>query len=347
MENNPEKQGSFDIRREQESKFTNENWMVRVNNELHSDFLPLDETYDIIRPKNHLQLLEHAEKYYHDAGDDFNVFRLKLKKGNLPEAEEMAQRFLSKAEEPNFFAHYTTEEMSKANILELKKAYVLSDLARYKKDEELGNQAEEKFLAYAESQSGRDDLSGHEASALGFWQARGLAPRSERQAIAEKCIAQFRKVADNRAQAGDRWWESIALRQIGKISTNLTDKKAALQRSNELVEEFKESGDFKKAALWARDANDLNPTTENAQRMEDLWNENISRMQESGDTRNIGKSFWSLYKRVKRYDHGKAENCRLKAIETYEKLLAEENTKAQPREDVVRECYWVFSELIK
>jgi hypothetical protein len=139
----------------------------------------------------------------------------------------------------------------------------------------------------------------------------------------------------------------IALRQIGKISKDPKDREIALQRSGELIEEYKEMGDYKKAALWARDANDLNQTKENTQRMEELWAENIRRMEENGDTRNIGKSFWSLYKRVKKYDVGKAEECRLQAIKWYEKLLEEEKAKENPREGVIRECYWVFSELIQ
>ncbi|MFA6524856.1 MAG: hypothetical protein WCT33_01140 [Patescibacteria group bacterium] len=349
MTNHYEQQLQFAARREQESLFTDENWMVRVNNELHSTYLPLDKDKETLRPEYHAKLLEDAEAYYLNIGDDFNTFRLRLKRGNLREAEQLAQVFLSKTEEPNFFAHYTShpEAMDDANILELKKTYVLSDLARYKKDEELQKQAAARFITYAENQSQRDELSGYEASALGFWQARSLVTENKRADISNNCIAQFRKAAEDRAKVGDRWWESIALRQIGKISPDPADKQAALQRSEELITEYTQMGDYKKAALWARDVNDLNPSTENAQRMEDLWNENIRRMQESGNTRDIAKSLWSLFKRVRKYDSEKAEDCRLKTIEWYEKLLSEEKAKKQPREDRIRECYWVFSELIQ
>lgn len=349
MHNNHEQQNPYENRREQESRFTDENWMMRVNNELHSTYLPLDEDSETQRPEQHLQLLEEAKTYYQEIGDDFNLFRLHLKKGDLQEVERLAQEFLTKTEEPNSLAHYTSrpEEMADAKILELKKAYVVSDLAKYKGDTELRKQAATRFITYADSQSQRDELSGYEASALGFWQARGLVPKNERADISKKCVVQFRKAAEDRAKVGDRWWESIALRQIGKISTDPADKEAALTRSEELIEEYKEMGDYKKAALWARDANDLHPSKDYAQRMEELWDENIRRMQESGNTRNVGKSFWSLYKRVKKYDSEKAEMCRIKTIEWYEKLLAEEKAKDQPNKDKIRECYWVFSELIQ
>lgn len=349
MEGIESKEKQFAIRREMETRFTNENWMIRVNNELKSSFLPLDRSCDESRLKNHLQLLDEAERYYQSIDDDFNVFRIKLKKGNLEAAEELAQKFVSKNEEQNFLAGYTskTEDMDKVNILELKKAYVLSNLAKYKKDRNLRQQAQKRFIDYASNFSLRDDLPAYEASALSYYQACNLFPKDVNEEIATKCVEQFRKVANNRAQVGDRWWESIALREIGKISTNSQDREVALQRSEELIEEYKEMGDYKKAALWARDVNDLNPSPENTQRMEELWDENIKKMEGKGDTRAIGKSYWSLYKRVEKYDHQKAEDCRLKAIVWYKKLLDEEKSKQIPKTDRIRECYWVFSELIR
>ncbi|MBN1778645.1 MAG: hypothetical protein JW816_00255 [Candidatus Buchananbacteria bacterium] len=348
MHDKIDRQQLFEARREQESQFTDENWMVRVNNELHSRFLPLNNSEEQ-RPRQHLELLEEAFRYYDEIGDEFNIFRLHLKMGHLEEAEHVGQNILKKTDEPNFFSHYASDPaaMDAADILELKKAYVLGDLAKYKNNSSLKEQAATRFIDYAESQSQRDELSGYEAAALAFWQARNLVVREKRDGITAECIVQFRKVVADRAEVGDRWWESIALRQIGKISPDSSDRVKALERSEELVEEYQEIGDYKKAALWARDVNDINPSPENSARMEGLWIENISRMEVAGNTREVAKSFWSLFKRVIKSDRQKAEDYRLKAIEWYERVLDEEKAKDHPDPGRVRECYWAFSDLIR
>jgi hypothetical protein len=331
---------------EKESQFTKENWMVRVNNELHSRFEPLAGDFENLSLADK-SLLTEAKKYYEDCDDIFNLFRLELKIGNIEEAQKLAQEFLALESEPNHLAHYAgqLEEMEKAKILELKKAYVMRDLYNLNKDEDMRWQALEKFEHYADDQAEREELAGYEASALGYHEASRLAPKVERENLRQKSIIQFRKMSDNRAQAGDRWWESIALRQIGKISKESPDKDIAKQRSGELINEYEQRGDFKKAALWARDLNDLSPSKENASKMQSLWLTNIEKVLASGDLRDAGKAYWQLWKRTKRIDKTKADEYRQEAINYYHKSLAE--AKEQSNTERIRECYWVFCELIK
>lgn len=321
--------------------------MIRVNNELHREFEPLENGLESLS-KEEQKLLQETEDYYRNSQDNFNLFRLKLKIGNIQEAEKIANIFLQQKEAPNIFSHYANNpaEMEKANLLEFQQAYVISYVALAKNDENLQRKAREKFLSYAEKQSQQKTLSGYEASALGFWQARRLTPRGkERDQLSQKCIEQFRKVVENRARAGDRWWESIALRQIAKISKDPNDKKIALQRAEELIQEYIQMGDYKKAALWARDVNDLDPSDKHTKRMKTLWQKNIKEVQKSGKMRDVGKSHWELYKRLKRQNPKEAEGRRLLAIKEYKRLLAE--AKASGNEAEIRECYWVLSELIK
>lgn len=331
---------------EKESQFTKENWMFRVNNELHSRFEPLAGNFENLSFVDK-SLLTEAKKYYEDCDDVFNLFRLELKIGNIEEAQKLAQEFLSFDSEPNHLVHYAgqPEEMEKAKILELKKTYVLRDLYNINEDEELRRQTLGQFKHYADNQAEREELAGYEASALGYHEASRLAPRIEKENLRQKSIIQFKKMADNRAQTGDRWWESIALRQIGKISNNSSDKDIAKQRSSELIKEYEQRGDLKKAALWARDLNDLSPSKENVSEMQNLWLTNINSSLANGQLRDAGKAYWQLWKRTKKIDKNKANEYRQEAINYYHKSLAE--AKEQNNTERIRECYWVFCELIK
>ncbi|MFH0952561.1 MAG: hypothetical protein V1838_05310 [Patescibacteria group bacterium] len=332
--------------------FTDENWMIRVNNELHGKYEVIEGGIEKL-PDDHRELLEKSREYYQEAGDTLNLIRLEMKVDNVEKANKLVREFLQQESAPNTFPHYTknTEEMERANLLELKKAYAVSDLASVKKDSALTDEAIKRFDKYGDGQSAGSELWSHEAAASGYYQAWKLANDNEKEKIAEKCVEQFGKVSLDRSKAGDRWWESIAIRQIGKVSSKPEDKEAALSRAEDLIVEYQKRGELKKAALWARDVNDMDPSPEHAERMENLWQKYLDSLKvgvsqdDIKDIRDTGKTYWQLYKRTKLYDETKAEEYRLATIEQYKKLLIK--AEAEGDEEKIHECHWVFSELIK
>jgi len=343
MENSLEQQ--FNSREKQEAEFVKENWMFLINNKLENEYEPIRNSRESLEGEDR-ELLEEAKKYYQKIGDLFNLIRLELKFNNVNKAEKLAEKYLRIDREPNFLHCPNQDEgMDEANVIDLKRAYVIRYLARAKKDKELREQAAEKFIQYAEEQSKRRELSGDEASALAFQQASKLVPLAEKELTEQKSITQFQKVILNRAKAGDRWWETITFRQIGELSSDPEDKQKAVQRLKELVQEYIQMSDYEKAALLAQGINDIDPSNEHAKSMEKLWDENIEMAKKSGKIRDVGKAYLQLWKHTGKNNKEKAEGYKKQALEWYKKLKKQAGTNGN--EEKIRECYLAFSELIR
>lgn len=343
MENNLERQ--FNSHEKREEEFVKENWVLLLGDELESECEPVRNGKEHLE-KEDRELLEEARDYYQRSGDLFNLIRLELKFNNVNKAERLVEKYLRLDEEPDFPSPYFNQdkETDETKVMDLKKAYVLKDLARAKKDKDLREQAAEKFIQYAEEQAKRKELSGDEASALAFQQASKLVPFPEKELIEQRSITQFQKVVLDRARAGDRWWENIAFQQIGRLSSDLEDKQKAIQRLEELAEEYIQMSDYENAALLAQDINDLDPSNEHAKSMEKLWAENIKKAQKNGKIREVAKSYWQLWKHAGKDNREKKEAYRKQAIEWYKKL--KNQAEESGNEEKTRECYLAFSELI-
>ncbi|HOZ36949.1 MAG TPA: hypothetical protein PLR18_03940 [bacterium] len=337
-------------RKETESPdFNRESWMYRANNELHSEFEPLEPDVNTL-PAEHRQLLKAAEKYYTNTNDQFNLFKLKLKFGDIAGAQAILENYSGDNDNVDF--HYynpdNPDDINSVNLAQLKKAYMLKDLYSATKNIEDKKRAYSGFIEFAENQQAVKPLTATEASAVGYWQARSVAgDNNEKEIATQFSIGFYRQMAKNRSNVGDIWWEGIALRQIAKISKDPQNKEAGLAIARDLVAKYQKEGDWKKAALWARDLNDLDPSEENIHQMQDYWQKYIEEAESVGDVRAIGKAHWQLYKRLKKIEGSadEAETHRLAAIENYQKLLIQ--VKDTDNLEKIRECYWVFSELIK
>jgi tetratricopeptide (TPR) repeat protein len=309
--------------------FNAPNWAFLRNNEEQTSFRDLEGGQEGLSDEHRAMLMEAAD-YYRASGDIFNLCKLEMKMGNIEEAEKLFNDFMG-------------QEGSEEELVELKKGYLMRDLARVKKDKKLREQAINHFKQYGESLLEREDLGSVELSAISLWNAFKMTPKSEEGLlIREKCVNQYRKMAENRKAAGDRWWESIAIRQIGKISTDPSDKNKALKRADELVREYSLAGDRRKAALWARDISLISPSTKRSLRAENLWCKHLFCSAEGAQTREVAKSYWQLAKRFG--TEPRNENYRREAIDWYRVVL--EKAKESGDEKQIQESYRALCELI-
>lgn len=269
------------------------------------------------------EVLNEVFEHYSSENDNFNLLRYYEKFGDKKNSLKMA-------------------ESIERNGTLIEKAHAAQQIWKHFKDISYKQKAIESYIGLAE---------GYEKSGDNLMVAiyNDLLFRiSKNPEFREKAIAFHRRFAEEREKKGDTWWQSISLREIGKLSKITQNQDVALdvaiKHANQEIQRAEAAGDFKNAGLWARDIFKLSETPDSRERARKIFLQQIEKSEQlfeasgkSSDLRAVAKSYWEMWKVTDEEQH------RQKAQEYYRKLLqlAKDENDGKQKEECCRVLLYI------